>query len=46
MRHFFGMSCLLLAAAFVVSCQESVDESDHYKVPDWLKGHAYEVLQK
>ena len=46
MRHFFGMSCLLLAAAFVVSCQESVDESDHYKVPDWLKGNAYEVLQK
>ena len=35
-----------MAAAFVVSCQENVDESDHYKVPDWLKGNAYEVLQK
>ena len=46
LRFFLGTCCLLIAAVFVVSCQENVDESDHYKVPDWLKGNAYEVLQK
>jgi uncharacterized surface protein with fasciclin (FAS1) repeats len=35
-----------MAAAFVVSCQESVEDSDHYKVPSWLKGNAYQVLEK
>lgn len=45
-RTIFGACCFLMAAVFVVSCQESVGDSDHYKVPSWLKGNAYEVLQK
>lgn len=37
---------LLMAAVLVFSCQESVEDSEHYQVPDWLKGNAYQVLEK
>jgi len=43
-RRLLRVCSLSVAAAFVVSCQESVSESDHYQTPDWLKGNAYEVL--
>ena len=29
-----------------MSCQDDLSENDHYKAPSWLKGNAYEVLQK
>ena len=44
MRRLLNVCSLALVTAFVVSCQEGVDESDHYQVPDWLKGNAYQVL--
>lgn len=34
---------LLLAAIFLFSCEDKMDE--HYKVPGWLKGSAWEVLE-
>lgn len=37
-------SILLLATAFV-SCQDIADD-DHYAPPSWLKGNAWEVLEK
>ena len=43
-RRLLRVCSLSVAAAFVVSCQERVSESDHYQTPDWLKGNAYEVL--
>lgn len=45
-KQFLRVGGLLLAATFVVSCQESMEDSDHYQAPSWLKGNAYEVLQK
>lgn len=46
LRKIFAFCCLMMAASFVVSCQESIDDNDHYKVPDWLKGNAWQVLEK
>ena len=37
---------LLLSAPCFFSCTENLEDNDHYKVPGWLKGNAYEVLQK
>ena len=37
---------LAMVATFVVGCQESVEDNDHYRVPDWLKGNAWQVLEK
>lgn len=28
------------------SCSDKISDDEHYKTPDWLKGNAYEVLQK
>ena len=36
----------LATALLVVSCSDDLADNDHYKVPSWLKGNAYEVLQK
>ena len=37
----------LALCAGVTSCKDDdLASDDHYKVPDWLKGNAYEVLQK
>ncbi len=30
----------------ICSCNESLADDPHYAVPDWLKGSAYEVLEK
>lgn len=37
--------CGLIMAAAFVSCQDIADDS-HYAPPSWLKGNAWEVLQK
>ena len=37
---------LLLAPCLFFSCSDKLEDDDHYKVPSWLKGNAYEVLQK
>ena len=37
-----ALATVLVAA----SCSDNLSEDDHYKVPSWLKGNAYEVLQK
>lgn len=37
--------CGLLMATAFVSCQDITDD-DHYAPPSWLKGNAWEVLQK
>lgn len=42
---FVSMTALLLAFG-ATSCQDDLADNDHYKAPDWLKGNAYEVLQK
>ena len=36
----------LLGAAALTSCQDDWSGDEHYQVPDWLKGNAYEVLEK
>lgn len=37
----------LALCAGVTSCKDDdLASDDHYKIPDWLKGNAYEVLQK
>lgn len=38
-------AALALGFFTLVSCTEDIAEQEHYKVPDWLKGNAYEVLQ-
>ena len=36
----------LALCAGVTSCKDDdLASDDHYKIPDWLKGNAYEVLQ-
>lgn len=46
-KSLFSLSTImLLLAIFVSSCQGDIADDSHYKVPDWLKGNAYEVLQK
>ena len=36
----------LALSVFVTACSDDLSEDSHYKTPDWLKGNAYEVLQK
>ncbi len=36
----------LATALVAVSCSDNLADDEHYKVPSWLKGNAYEVLQK
>ena len=36
----------MLAPCLFFSCSDNLENDDHYKVPSWLKGNAYEVLQK
>ncbi|MBQ9187190.1 MAG: fasciclin [Prevotella sp.] len=48
MAKFKGLSMvcgLFMAAAFAVSCQESLEDSDQYRIPDNVKGNAYQVLE-
>ena len=45
MRTLLGALCLMVAGAFVVSCQDIADD-DHYKAPSWLKGNAWEVMEQ
>lgn len=41
------VAVLLALCAGVTSCKDDdLASDDHYKTPDWLKGNAYEVLQK
>lgn len=35
--------CMLLMPFFISSCMDKMDE--HYKVPEWLKGTAWQVLE-
>ena len=46
-RNMRKLSLLMVPSSFFifVSCSDIADD-DHYKSPDWLKGNAYEVLQK
>lgn len=46
LKTFLRVCSLAVVAAFVVGCQESVEDNDHYRVPDWLKGNAWQVLEK
>ncbi len=39
------MCAIMMAATLAVSCQDSLEDNEHYKIPDWLKGSAYQVLQ-
>lgn len=36
----------MLAPCLFFSCSDKLENDDHYKVPSWLKGNAYEVLRK
>lgn len=45
MKKLWTIFMLALIAAVFVGCS-NLEDDDHYKVPDWLKGNAYEVLQK
>ena len=36
---------LIMAAAFAVSCQESLEDSDQYRIPDNVKGNAFQLLE-
>lgn len=40
------LAMLLMAGSVFTACSDDIAESDHYKAPSWLKGNAYEVLQK
>ena len=33
----------VLASMFLLSCQSELDK--YYKIPDWLKGNAYQLLE-
>ena len=37
---------LFLLTPCLFSCSDKLEDNNHYKVPSWLKGNAYEVLQK
>lgn len=46
-KNYFSLSiCLVLLVSMIASCQGDIADDSHYKVPNWLKGNAYEVLQK
>lgn len=45
MKKLWTIFMLAVSAAVFVGCS-NLEDDDHYKVPDWLKGNAYEVLQK
>lgn len=45
MKKLWTIFMLAISAAVFVGCS-NLEDNDHYKVPDWLKGNAYEVLQK
>lgn len=36
----------MLTPCLFFSCNDKLEDNDHFKVPSWLKGNAYEVLQK
>jgi hypothetical protein len=36
----------LLMGFCLLSCTDDISNDNHYKEPGWLKGNAYEVLQK
>lgn len=37
---------IILGVATLTSCQDEWSGDEHYQIPDWLKGNAYEVLEK
>ena len=37
---------VLMGTAMLTSCQDDWSGDEHYQVPEWLKGNAYEVLEK
>ena len=39
------MLCIVLASVFTTACHDIADD-DHYKSPSWLKGNAWEVMEK
>lgn len=45
-RNLFASMVALLLTFGMYSCQDELADNDHYKAPNWLKGNAYEVLQK
>lgn len=51
MNKIYWQKCVLggmflLTPCLFFSCSDKLEDNDHYKVPSWLKGNAYEVLQK
>lgn len=46
MKNYCRIFSAAMLAALAVSCSDNLADNDHYKTPDWLKGSAYEVLQK
>lgn len=45
-KLYVSLAVLMCLLGGLVSCQDDIADNDHYKSPDWLKGNAYEVLQK
>jgi len=45
MKGLFSVCAIVMAATLTVSCQDGLEDNEQYKIPDWLKGSAYEVLQ-
>lgn len=51
MNKIYWQKCVLggmflLTPCLFFSCSDKLEDNDHYKVPSWLKGNVYEVLQK
>ncbi len=44
-KGLFSVCAIMMAASLAVSCQDSLEDNEHYKIPDWLKGSAYQVLK-
>lgn len=44
-KGFCTVCGLFMAAAFAVSCQKSLEDSDQYRIPDNVKGNAFQVLE-
>lgn len=45
-RWLLLLALVLVGVAGLSSCADDIANSEHYKTPDWLKGNAYEVMQK
>lgn len=44
-KGFLAVCGLIVAAAVTVSCQESLEDSSQYRIPENVKGNAYQILE-